>query len=394
MFMPGRDLTVLALGQALSSTLVALLTTVSSLAGLWLAPHPALATLPVTATVAGTLAMIYPASLLMARLGRRGGFMLKAVLGGAGGAVCLAGLQARSFALLVAGTALLGFFNAFSQYYRFAALEAAGTPARRAPALAWVTSAGVVGGVSGPYLATHFPALGLSALYANAFVALLGLCALLGASQAWLSPQLGRQAATAVAAPPAAALLRRPGFLAASLMCAAGFAMMTLTMNAAPLAMQQCSLPLAVASVALQGHFAAMYLPSLFNPAIVRRLGATGLVWAGLALFAASFVTALAAPQTPAWFGIELALCGVGWNFMFNGGTLLLADTYSEPEKARAQGLNSLLVYSANLLASLAAGALLAYHDWRVVNALCLPLVLACALVLWRVQRRGTAQPV
>lgn len=391
MFVPGRDLTVLAMGQALSSTLVALLTTVSSLAGLWLAPHPALATLPVTATVAGTLAMIYPASLLMARLGRRGGFMLKAALGGAGGAVCLAGLQTQSFALFVAGTALLGFFNSFSQYYRFAALEAAGTPARRAPALAWVTSAGVVGGVCGPFLAAHFPALGLSALYANAFVALLGLCALLGASQAWLSPQLGRQAATATAAPPAATLLRRPGFLAASLMCAAGFAMMTLTMNAAPLAMQQCSLPLAAASVALQGHFAAMYLPSLFNPAIVKRLGAAGLVWAGLALFAASFATALAAPQTPAWFGIELALCGVGWNFMFNGGTLLLADTYSEPEKARAQGLNSLLVYSANLLASLAAGALLAYYDWRVVNALCLPLALACALVLWRVHRRGAA---
>lgn len=74
MQMPSRDVVILAAGQALTSTVVSLLTSVSSLSGSYLAPAPALSTVPVTATVLGTLLMIYPASTLMGRLGRRGGF--------------------------------------------------------------------------------------------------------------------------------------------------------------------------------------------------------------------------------------------------------------------------------------------------------------------------------
>ena len=61
MQMPSRDVVVLAAGQALTSTVVSLLTSVSSLSGAHLAPAPALATVPVTASVLGTLAMMYPA---------------------------------------------------------------------------------------------------------------------------------------------------------------------------------------------------------------------------------------------------------------------------------------------------------------------------------------------
>jgi MFS family permease len=406
--LPSRDIQVLAVGQALSSTVVSLLTTVSSLAGAMLAPHPALSTVPVMATVAGTLAMIYPASMIMARLGRRSGFMLKAVLGAAGSVAGLAGLAAASFWLFVLGTLLLGLFNSFSQYYRFAAIDAAPAPQDRAGAMATVTAAGVVGGVAGPFLAAQFPSLGLPAVYSNAFVALLLLCGLLGASQAFLSPALGRRAAApapggpaspsaaSAAAPPAAppapspavppALLKRPAFLYTSLICAAGFSIMTLTMNAAPLSMKQCGIQLPGASLALQVHFASMYLPSLFNPLIVRRIGAAGLVRAGILLYIAGGLLAALAGENLALYIVELGLSGIGWNFMFNGGTLLLADTYAEHEKARAQGLNSLLVYGANLLASLAAGVLLAYYSWQVVNAICLPLLGAC---LWLLGRAG-----
>src|SRR5262245_35962047 len=135
MQMPSRDIQVLAVGQALSSTVISLLTTVSSLTGAVLAPHPALSTLPVTATVAGTLAMIYPASVIMGRLGRRGGFMLKAALGGIGALGCLAGATYQSFALFLLGALSLGLFNSFSQYYRFAAIDAASHPEERPRAI-------------------------------------------------------------------------------------------------------------------------------------------------------------------------------------------------------------------------------------------------------------------
>jgi MFS family permease len=98
---PSKDMLVLAVGQALTGTVTSLLTSVSSLSGALLAPSPPFSTLPVTATVLGTLLMIYPASALMGRLGRRGGFMFKAGVGVVGGAVCALGLVAASFSVLV-----------------------------------------------------------------------------------------------------------------------------------------------------------------------------------------------------------------------------------------------------------------------------------------------------
>jgi predicted MFS family arabinose efflux permease len=86
--------------------------------------------------------------------------------------------------------------------------------------------------------------------------------------------------------------------------------------------------------------------------------------------------------QTLGLYIVELGLSGIGWNFMFNGGTLLLADTYPASGKTRAQGLNSLFVYSANLLASFLAGALMASYGWSVVNLACLPLLVIALLAL------------
>src|SRR5690349_17680912 len=147
-----RNLLILAIGQALSSTVISLLTSVSSLSGAFLAPSMSLSTVPVTATALDTLSMIYPASFIMQRLGRRGGFVFKSAVGLVGGAVCVVALQTAMFALLVVGTFLLGIFSAFSQYYRFAAIDAAPDPAKRASAVATVTGAGVVGGILGPFL--------------------------------------------------------------------------------------------------------------------------------------------------------------------------------------------------------------------------------------------------
>ena len=169
--MPNRDVLVLAAGQALTSTVVSLLTSVSSLSGAYLAPSPALSTVPVTASVLGTLVMIYPAAALMGRLGRRGGFMFKAGIGILGGAVCALALVAASFSLLIAGTFLLGLFSAFGQYYRFAAIDAARSPQDRTSAVAIVTGGGVVGGIAGPFLGGHFASVA-AVPYVGAFVAL------------------------------------------------------------------------------------------------------------------------------------------------------------------------------------------------------------------------------
>jgi len=390
MAIPSRDVLVLAVGQALSSTVVSLLTSVSSLAGALLAPVPALSTVPVTATVLGTLAMIYPASLIMGRLGRRGGFMVKAAVGVLGGVVCVIGLAAASFAILVAGTFLLGLFSAFSQYYRFAAIDAARTPEERTSAVATVTGAGVIGGIAGPFLGGSLSDTALP--YAGAFAALSVVCILLAASQALLSADLGRDDAATTKAGESSGFRMSAGFVRASAICAIGFAVMTLTMNAAPLSLHHGGYAMHASTIVLQTHFALMYLPSLFNTALVARLGLRGLIAAGILANAAGCLLALATAPSLGLYVIELGLSGIGWNFMFNGGTLLLAGTYTAAEKTRAQGLNSLLVYGANVAASLSAGALMAAFDWRVINLVCEPLLLVAVLALW--PRAGAARVV
>lgn len=381
---PSRDVIVLAAGQALTSTVVSLLTSVSSLSGAYLAPSPSLATVPVTATVLGTLVMIYPASALMGRLGRRGGFMFKAGVGIAGGAVCCVALLAASFAALIAGTFLLGIFSAFGQYYRFAAIDAVRSPQERTSAVAIVTGAGVIGGIAGPFLGGRFADAVGAVPYAGAFAALSIVCIALAASQTLLSADLGRDERKAATRNSGREFSFNGGFAKASAICAVGFAVMTLTMNAAPLSMQQCGFALSASSSVLQVHFALMYLPSLFNPAVVSRIGLRGLIVAGVASSGAGCLLTVLTDQTLIPYVIELGLSGIGWNFIFNGGTLLLADTYPVSGKTRAQGLNSLFVYGANLVASFSAGALMAMYGWQVVNLACLPLMAVALLALWR----------
>lgn len=381
--MPSKDIVVLALGQALTGTVTSLLTSVSSLSGAYLAPTPALSTVPVTATILGALLMIYPASALMGRLGRRGGFMVKAGIGIIGGVVAALALLAANFTVLILGTFLLGIFSAFGQYYRFAAIDAARSPEERTSAVAIVTGGGVVGGIAGPFLGSHAADLLAPVPYAGAFAALAVVCVGLAASQVLLSADLGRDARGAETAAAVPGFSLNAAFLKASAICAIGFAVMTLTMNAAPLSLHQCGFPLTASSMVLQVHFALMYLPSFINPALVSVIGLRGLITAGVIAGAIGCLLTALVEQTLGVYVVELGLSGMAWNFIFNGGTLLLASTYPASGKTRAQGLNSLFVYGANLVASFAAGALMASSGWQVVNLTCLPLLVIAVLALW-----------
>jgi MFS family permease len=379
---PSKDIVVLAIGQALTGTVTSLLTSVSSLSGSYLAPVPSLSTLPVTAAVLGTLLMIYPASELMGRLGRRGGFMFKAILGIIGGAVCCIGLLIASFAVLIVGTFLLGLFMAFGQYYRFAAIDAARSPQQRTSAVAIVTGAGVIGGLAGPFLGSRFADALAPAPYAGAFAALSLVCLCLAASQFLLSADLGRDGGGNDGRTAVSKFTLGAEFVKASAICAVGFAVMTLTMNAAPLSLHLCGYSLSASAEVLQVHFALMYLPSFFNPRLVSWVGVRGLVALGVIASAAGCILTALTEQTLAVYFLELGLSGMGWNFIFNGGTLLVANAYPASAKTRAQGLNSLLVYTANLAASFSAGALMASRGWEAVNLVCLPLLVGAVFAL------------
>ena len=86
-------------------------------------------------------------------------------------------------------------------------------------------------------------------------------------------------------------------------------------------------------------------------------------------------------------FTIEVAfliLLGVGWNFLYVGGTNLLTRTYTAAERGKAQAANDLTIFIVGLAASLSAGVLQQALGWQMMNLVLLPwLALAAAALLW-----------
>jgi len=144
-----RDIFLLACCQALLLVNNSALIAMNGLVGYALAPKKALATLGVTTFVLGSAAAAMPASLWMAKVGRRRGFMTGSMVAIAGTAVCAAALKISSFGLFCLGTAIIGVYTAFGLQYRFAAAEVA-APEFKAKAISLVLAGGIAGGFLGP----------------------------------------------------------------------------------------------------------------------------------------------------------------------------------------------------------------------------------------------------
>ncbi len=101
----------------------------------------------------------------------------------------------------------------------------------------------------------------------------------------------------------------------------------------------------------------------------------------------------LLAPLSPQVLpmAVALFLLGLGWNFCFVGGSSLLSDQLSSPERSRVQGVNDLLLGLASALGSLGSGfvfAAVGYAAMGVVGAVVSLLPLALTLRWLRRTRR------
>src|SRR5688500_7788615 len=146
-----RQVLLLASAQALFQTVTIIVITVGGLAGAALAPAPEWATAPIATMFLGTAVSTLPASLWMARVGRRAGFVAGALLGALGGLMAAGGVFTGSLLLLCAGTFMVGADQGFAQFYRFAAAEVS-DDTFRPRAISFVLAGGIVAAV-GPALA-------------------------------------------------------------------------------------------------------------------------------------------------------------------------------------------------------------------------------------------------
>jgi MFS family permease len=373
-----RNVLLLAGAQALVQTTAVLMVTIVGLVGLTLATDKALATLPVALTVVATAAMMIPASLLMQRHGRRAGFLIGATFGVLGGAVATAAVLASSFTMFCAATVLIGVYSAFAQYYRFAAAEAA-SDGFRSRAIGWVIGAGVIAAVAGPALARLTQGIGPRPYAASfAVIALLGVAALVVIARLRLPP--ASRAATGPARP-LAQIATQPVFLTALACSTVGYAVMVLVMTATPLAMYACGFGLGASATVIQWHVLGMYVPAFFTGSLIDRWGTTPVIVTGIALLAAQILIAISGIDF-VHFIASLILLGVGWNFLFIGGTTLLTRAHRPEERAKAQATHDFITFGAASLASLLAGGVHEVWGWRTVNLAAAPLLLVAVFAI------------
>jgi MFS family permease len=327
-----RNVFLLACCQALLLTNAVTLIAVSSLVGYAIADNKALATMPATLYTIGVAITAFPASMWMKRVGRRKGFMTGTAFGALGAALATFAVARGDFVLFCASMPLMGAYNAFGQYYRFAAADAASTDFK-AKAISYVLAGGLAGGIIGPEVSRHTRDFAQPE-YLITFASLIGFCFVAMAIASLLRIPESAVSADAAPARPLGEIARQPAFLVAVTVGALGYAVMNLLMTATPLAMSFCGHPYDASAFVISSHVIAMFAPSFFTGSLIKRFGVLQVMLAGVACLFACVGFALAG-QAIVNFWWALVLLGLGWNFTYIGGSTLLTETYRPSEKAK-----------------------------------------------------------
>jgi predicted MFS family arabinose efflux permease len=385
LFTGRRNVLLLAVSQALMLSVIVMSMALGGVLGGSLAPDKGFATLPIAVMVIGTALASLPAAMLMRRFGRRTGFLLGATLGVAGSLLCAFALEQRSFSLFVAGHLLIGSYQGFASYYRFAAVEA--TEASQASrAIAWVVAGGIVAAFLGPQLGQWGRDWVSGTFFVGSYLAqgALSLGALAILSQVQLKPVA---VIHAINARPLREIFSQPVLQVSILGAAIGYAVMAMVMTATPLAILGCGLPGTNITPVIQWHVVAMFAPSFFTGALIKRFGAPRIMQLGFALLLGHVLITLLGNEFLNFLS-ALILLGVGWNFAFIGGTTLLTQTYHPSEQLKVQAINEFSIFGLVAAATLSAGWLYDRFGWLTLNLTVVPLLLIALMLTFTIERR------
>lgn len=386
MFIGRRNVLLLAISQALMLSVIVMSMALGGILGSSLASDKGLATLPIAMMVIGTAMTSLPAAMLMRRFGRRSGFLIGASLGVAGSLLCVFALEHKSFPLFVAGHLLIGSYQGFASYYRFAAVEAT-EPSQASKAIAWVVAGGIVAAFLGPQLGQWGRDWVSGTFFMGSYLAqgALSVLALGILSQVQLKPVA---VIHAINARPLLEIFSQPVLQVSILGAAIGYAVMAMVMTATPLAILGCGLPGTNITPVIQWHVVGMFAPSFFTGSLIKRFGAPRIMQIGFALLLGHVLIALLGNEFLNFLS-ALILLGVGWNFAFIGGTALLTQTYQPSEQLKVQAINEFLIFTLAAAATLSAGWLYDRFGWMMLNLSVVPLLILALTLTWVIERRS-----
>ena len=377
------NIIVLTLSQIFSFTAAPVTVFLSGIIGSQISPLKSLSTLPMSISVVGIAIGAIFASKLMSITGRKVGFMVASIVNTLVSILAAYSIFAQSFSIYCVANFFLGMGMAFTHQYRFAAAESVNKD--KVPrAISIILLGGIVSAFMGPSVANFSKDLFSNHIYVGSYLSLAALTFLPTIFFIFYKNTSKIELSFKYSGRSYLELVSQPRFLQAVISSAFGYAIMTFLMTGTPLSMHVIEgISLNKTSIVIQIHVACMFLPSLIAGNLVKRIGHSKMMYVGVGLYCLTVIISLF-DQSFLNYMLALIFLGFGWNFLFISGTSLLVLTYKEEEKYRAQGFNDFIVYSVHALGSLSAGILIVLTNWKIMNLICIPLIIVIILTTIR----------
>jgi len=359
-----RNTLILSVAQGLSITTTSINMINTGLVGAMLATNPSYSTIPLSLQFLTIALTLIPVSLLMGKFGRRSMFLLGSLAAFIGCLIIAFSIIDKSFYLFILGSILLGFSQANQQFYRYAAADNVSNNLK-SKAISLVLAGGVIAAVVGPevsrysfdlfpdyiYLATYLLAASIQIIN---FTILIFI-------------KIKKPEVTAKKIRPLKDILIQKTLIIAILAAAVGYSLMSFIMTATPLQIVNiCKLGNSASSTVIQWHIIAMFAPSFFTGSIISRFGNRKVMLVGIILYAFSVFFGILG-DTVLNFWIALFLCGLGWNFLYVGGSDIIAKSALPEERAKVQGVTDFIIFIFVAMGSFLAGYLHSNLGWEIM---------------------------
>ena len=359
-----RNTLILSIAQGLSITTTNINMINTGLVGTILSTNSALATIPLSLQFLTIALTLIPVSLLMGKFGRRPMFLIGALCAFIGCLIIAFSILSKSFSVFILGSILLGFSQANQQFYRYAAADNVSYNLK-SKAISLVLAGGVIAAIVGPEISKYsfdfFPNyIYLASYLFAAVIQILNFIIFLFIKIE--KPKLNKNPVR-----PLSSILFQKKLIIAILAAAIGYSLMSFIMTATPLQIVNvCKLGDEASASVIQWHVIAMFTPSFFTGFIIMKLGSRKVMMIGVLIYIVSISFAIIG-QTFQHFWMSLFLCGLGWNFLYVGGSDVIAKSALPEERAKVQGVTDFIIFSFVAIGSFLAGVLHTKIGWEIM---------------------------
>ena len=372
--MNNKNLIIISIGQIFSFTSPVVAVLLGGIIGTQLIDNNYLVTLPTALMIVGTAAGSLFASKLMELRGRRFGFAFASILNSLSSIICAYGISIDSFILFSLGNLSIGLSASFAQQYRFAASESV-SKNNIPKAISLILLLGIVAALVGSNIVSISKDIFLTK-YVGSYISLSFLSIIPFFFFLFYKDDDQIKKENTIKQSTMKQILSNRNIQISIASAGVGYTVMSTLMTATPISMNiMQGFSIFSTGLVIQLHVVGMFLPSLITGSLVKKFGHQKLMYYGLLLLIICRFTNYFF-QTYYGYMMGLVLLGVGWNFLFVSGTSLLVLSYKKEDRYLAQGLNDFVVFSSQSIGSLSAGFLLYLIGWKILNLVCIPILL------------------